>query len=1058
MRLSSVFILCGVLFLGLFYAAYQFIKQNKNWNLKNSTALKSLVLLLFFGFLLRIIIAPLIEGYPTDIACFKGWAVAAADRGLSSFYNADMFIDYPPGYIYVLYLVGFAKKIFSLTYDSTAFLILLKLPAFIADILSSILIFRLARKTGTVVSLTLVAMYLFNPAVIFNSAVYGQVDSFLTLFILLMLVFVRNNKLTAAAAIFVVALLIKPQVLIFAPLGVFALIQKVIERKNLKPLLLPFLSAIAAFIIIILPFSLHQNPQWLLKLNWKLFASYPYASANAFNLFALFGGNGALDSNTFFIFSYKVWAMAFLAAGTIYCTCLYFLSRHESKTFFISVLLIAIFFVLSVRVHERYIFPILSLLILSFIYTGDKRVLFLFAGFTITAFFNQALLIDSVLTKKIFWFRHDDLIMRLFSVANIILLACAVKLSIDIYIREKIIAMPAPASGRKTPDAAEIKLLPAEEIEKPLLSKKDFLILGILTSVYAAVALYNLGSFKAPQTCWKPAAAGESCYADIGSVKPIERICYYFSLGQGSFNIDFSDDAQNWGNRRIIEQKSVYETIGWRFIPLKLSARYIRITSASPGVMLNEIAIYTPGDKTPVSIKSITKGFPSSHSSPENVFDEQDTAVYSPGFLNSMYFDEVYHARSAYEYLHNIEPTETTHPPLGKLIIALGIAAFKMTPFGWRIMPAIFGIAMVPAVYCFGKRLFKSVLYAFVAAFLFACDFMHFIYTRIGTVDVFAVFFIIMMYYFMYRYFSLNFFTKKLSKIFLPLLLSGVFFGLAASVKWYALFGALGLAVIFFTSLIQRFLEYRLAKKLLADNSRQAGTLHSQSRIIVNLFPRRIFLLLLWCVFAFILVPCTVYLLSYIPFMMLPGNGHSISDVLMSQKYMFDYHSQLRAEHPFSSTWWQWPIIKRPLWLYMGQNLPSNTISSIVAMGNPAVWWLAIPATIFALFLLLYTRKSQLFIILAAFAFLWLPWAKSSRQLLFIYHFFAAVPFMILCLTCVFKIISDKLPKFKYAVFGYLLLVLFLFIMFYPILTGAVVSKSFVATYLRWFDSWIFYR
>ena len=83
MRLSSVFMLCGVLFLGLFYAAYLFIKQNKNWNLKNSTAIKSLILLLFFSFLLRIIIAPLIEGYPSDIACFKGWAEAAANEILN---------------------------------------------------------------------------------------------------------------------------------------------------------------------------------------------------------------------------------------------------------------------------------------------------------------------------------------------------------------------------------------------------------------------------------------------------------------------------------------------------------------------------------------------------------------------------------------------------------------------------------------------------------------------------------------------------------------------------------------------------------------------------------------------------------------------------------------------------------------------------------------------------------------------------------------------------------------------------------------------------------------
>jgi dolichyl-phosphate-mannose--protein O-mannosyl transferase len=64
-----------------------------------------------------------------------------------------------------------------------------------------------------------------------------------------------------------------------------------------------------------------------------------------------------------------------------------------------------------------------------------------------------------------------------------------------------------------------------------------------------------------------------------------------------------------------------------------------------------------------------------------------------------MIFDEVYHAKTAYEYIRKVLPDEDTHPPLGKAIIALGIQIFGMTPFGWRFMGILFGILMLPLLY-----------------------------------------------------------------------------------------------------------------------------------------------------------------------------------------------------------------------------------------------------------------------------------------------------------------------------------------------------------------------
>jgi dolichyl-phosphate-mannose--protein O-mannosyl transferase len=121
-------------------------------------------------------------------------------------------------------------------------------------------------------------------------------------------------------------------------------------------------------------------------------------------------------------------------------------------------------------------------------------------------------------------------------------------------------------------------------------------------------------------------------------------------------------------------------------------------------------------------------------------------------YLNSTYFDEIYHARTAFENIHNVYPYEITHPPLGKLILSLGIRMFGMTPFGWRFMGTLVGVLMLPVFYLIAKGLFKRTSIAFCTTTLFAFDFMHFTQTRIATIDVYAVFFILFMYLFMWRY------------------------------------------------------------------------------------------------------------------------------------------------------------------------------------------------------------------------------------------------------------------------------------------------------------------
>ena len=74
-----------------------------------------------------------------------------------------------------------------------------------------------------------------------------------------------------------------------------------------------------------------------------------------------------------------------------------------------------------------------------------------------------------------------------------------------------------------------------------------------------------------------------------------------------------------------------------------------------------------------------------------HIIDEQEKIAPYYSYQNSSYFDEIYHARTAYEHIQNIYPYEVSHPPLGKVLMGVGIRIFGMVPFGWRFMGTLAG-------------------------------------------------------------------------------------------------------------------------------------------------------------------------------------------------------------------------------------------------------------------------------------------------------------------------------------------------------------------------------
>ena len=156
--------------------------------------------------------------------------------------------------------------------------------------------------------------------------------------------------------------------------------------------------------------------------------------------------------------------------------------------------------------------------------------------------------------------------------------------------------------------------------------------------------------------------------------------------------------------------------------------------------MLLQIAVLNQNDQI-VTIQSITNAGTGSLDV-NNLVNAQSAVHYPADYMENTYFDEIYFVRTAQEYLHLQMPIyEWTHPPLGKLIQAVGILVFGFTPFGWRIMGVIFATLMVALIYLVGKKLYGTWIGGFAAAFLLTFDFMHFTMGRLGTADTYVVFF-----------------------------------------------------------------------------------------------------------------------------------------------------------------------------------------------------------------------------------------------------------------------------------------------------------------------------
>lgn len=333
------------------------------------------VLVFFIALVLRLVL--IFGPYHPDVINHFAWTDLAINQGLHGFYEKGEFFsfsppNYPPLAIY-FFLAGrfFFETLLSFLwwlnntfplfpskmvpwFSQGGLTAMLKLPSVIADLGIGIIIFLNFRKRTALVRSS---FYLFNPAVIYLSSVWGQIESLAMFFVVLSLWLIFRKKVAAAIVSYFLSLMIKPSVLIFLPVMVVLLCRQ--GKDFLRWGKGIIISAILG-IILFWPFYSGEIFSWTISFYAKILpgpAGMNFLTANAFNFWGLFFGLEAIsDGNRWWGISFRDWSLIIVGIASMITLRKLWWKVSEQATYKSSLLFGLTSFLFLTRMHERYLF------------------------------------------------------------------------------------------------------------------------------------------------------------------------------------------------------------------------------------------------------------------------------------------------------------------------------------------------------------------------------------------------------------------------------------------------------------------------------------------------------------------------------------------------------------------------------------------------------------------------------------------------------------------------------------------------------------------------------
>jgi dolichyl-phosphate-mannose-protein mannosyltransferase len=435
------------------------------------------------------------------------------------------------------------------------------------------------------------------------------------------------------------------------------------------------------------------------------------------------------------------------------------------------------------------------------------------------------------------------------------------------------------------------------------------------------------------------------------------------------------------------------------------------------------------------------------------------------------------------------------HPPLGKWEIAIGIKAFGMDAFGWRVSSAIVGTLVVTLTAVLAQLLFGSAVWTFVAGLFMAVEDLNVVMSRVGLLDIHLEFWILVG--FVLFILDRRWIERRQaaadethgppdpppdgedppppapattpSPVWRPWrFAAGAALGAATAVKWS---GAFALFAVFILAFMW-------------ETSRR----HREGIAWRRAFGRAVVRESFGIVLALAFVPIAVYLIAWLPWIHHFGWdwGLWVENQLATWRF---HHSGIEwtkldpktglmtPTHPYYARPWKWLPLGRPISFY-AQNYGTDT-EQILAIGNPFLFWVSIVAIPYVMVAWRRLRDWRAGLITIAFLAQYLPWFLPGTRPTFFFYVLPLVPFMVLAVVYLAREASDativvrepdtgevainpttgepavsRAHVFRPFVVAYVIAVVVVFAWFWPILTAGRMSDLHLRT-IVWFRWWI---
>lgn len=406
-------------------------------------------------------------------------------------------------------------------------------------------------------------------------------------------------------------------------------------------------------------------------------------------------------------------------------------------------------------------------------------------------------------------------------------------------------------------------------------------------------------------------------------------------------------------------------------------------------------------------------------------------------------FDEVHSGKLAIAYLTGNYVFDI-HPPLGKLLISLSTYILGFQPglefeviggqytdasyIALRLIPNLFGALLPLCIFFFVHSLNGSKIAAFFAGITIVFENAILVHSHFILLDS-------MLLFFGFMGISLFFWYRNHSKKLIHLFAAGIFLALSVSTKYT---GLSFLALVWLVSIID-------IRRMLAAKVGLSKVILLRG-IMLFLIPFFIYMFIFAIHFSLIQKsgPGDAYMSPAFT-KTLQGSAVEHDDSIKPLNFfgkfvelnarMFTSSAALTATHPYSSKFYTWPIMARPIYYWVNENSP-GVFSRIYLIGNPFIWWIAFVSMVAAAFFWNPSSFEKILILYTGWFLAFSPFFFVKRAA-FLYHYFTSLIFSIVIMSLFFFDSFDNFKKYRLFLLLFLIGLFILgFIFFMPLTYG----------------------